>query len=73
MIVNVSYWHYWLSLNEQAIKPLHEAKSDLEIASLLSTYMNKKRERFMYFPSKNIIVKKQQSKSLIMEFMNNLE
>lgn len=38
--VNVSYWHYWLSINEQAIKPLFEAKSNLEIASALSAKMN---------------------------------
>lgn len=38
--VNVSYWHYWLSLNEQAIKPLFEAKSDIEIASALSARLN---------------------------------
>ena len=38
--VNVSYWHYWLSLNEQAIKPLHEAKSNIEIAAALSKRLN---------------------------------
>ncbi|MCG6881932.1 MAG: molybdopterin-dependent oxidoreductase [Deltaproteobacteria bacterium] len=37
---NVSYWHYWLSLNEQAIKPMFEAKSNLEIAACLSAKMN---------------------------------
>jgi anaerobic selenocysteine-containing dehydrogenase len=40
--VNVSYWHYWLGLNEQAIKPLFEAKSDIEIASALSAKLNSK-------------------------------
>ena len=39
--VNVSYWHYWLTINEQAIKPLFEVKSDVEIAALLSKHMNK--------------------------------
>jgi anaerobic selenocysteine-containing dehydrogenase len=39
--VNVSYWHYWMHLNEQAIKPLFESKSDIEIASALSARMNK--------------------------------
>ena len=34
--VNVSYWHYWLSINEQAIKPLFEAKADIEIGAALS-------------------------------------
>ena len=38
--VNVSYWHYWMSINEQAIKPLFEAKSDIEIASALSSKLN---------------------------------
>lgn len=40
--VNVSYWHYWLSLNEQAIAPLFETKSDIEIASALSAKLNSK-------------------------------
>ncbi|WP_136797522.1 molybdopterin-dependent oxidoreductase [Desulfosediminicola ganghwensis] len=38
--VNVSYWHYWMGINEQAIKPLHEAKSNLEIAAALSKKLN---------------------------------
>lgn len=38
--VNASYWHYWLSINEQAIKPMHEAKSNLEIGAALSKRMN---------------------------------
>lgn len=38
--VNVSYWHYWLNVNEQAIKPLYETKSDLEIAMGLSKKLN---------------------------------
>ncbi|GAB6126059.1 molybdopterin-dependent oxidoreductase [Humidesulfovibrio idahonensis] len=38
--VNVSYWHYWLSINEQAVKPLFESKSNIEIAAALSKRMN---------------------------------
>ncbi|MGE4424442.1 MAG: molybdopterin-dependent oxidoreductase [Pseudodesulfovibrio sp.] len=38
--VNVSYWHYWLSINEQAIKPMFETKSNIEIAAALSKKMN---------------------------------
>jgi len=38
--VNVSYWHYWLGINEQAIKPMYETKSNIEIAAALSTKMN---------------------------------
>ncbi|NLC27938.1 MAG: molybdopterin-dependent oxidoreductase [Campylobacteraceae bacterium] len=48
--VNVSYWHYWLTLNEQAIKPLHEAKNDLHIAALLSKKMNALEEGSCTFP-----------------------
>ncbi len=39
--VNVSYWHYWLSLNEQAVKPMGEVRSNIEIAAALSKAMNK--------------------------------
>lgn len=38
--VNVSYWHYWLGINEQAIKPMYETKSSIEIAAALSKKMN---------------------------------
>lgn len=38
--INVSYWHYWMNVNEQAIKPLYETKSDLEIAMGLSKKLN---------------------------------
>jgi Anaerobic dehydrogenases, typically selenocysteine-containing len=38
--INVSYWHYWLGINEQAIKPMYETKSNIEIAALLSKKMN---------------------------------
>ncbi|MEG2171759.1 MAG: molybdopterin-dependent oxidoreductase [Desulfovibrionaceae bacterium] len=36
----VSYWHYWLGLNEQAVAPLHESKSNTAIAVALSQVMN---------------------------------
>lgn len=38
--VNASYWHYWIGINEMAIQPMYESKSDLEIAMLLSKKMN---------------------------------
>lgn len=38
--INVSYWHYWLGLNEKAIDPLYECKSNTEIAMALSRKMN---------------------------------
>lgn len=50
--VNVSYWHYWLSLNEQAIEPLHEAKCNFEIAALLSQAMNRLEPGSSTFPEK---------------------
>ncbi len=48
--VNVSYWHYWLGINEQAIQPLFEAKSDIEIASALSSVLNSKQPGSCTFP-----------------------
>ncbi|WP_303852043.1 molybdopterin-dependent oxidoreductase [Seleniivibrio woodruffii] len=48
--VNVSYWHYWMSLNEKAIENQYEAKSDLEIAALLSAKMNAKVAGSCTFP-----------------------
>ncbi|MBE3587609.1 MAG: molybdopterin-dependent oxidoreductase [Thermoanaerobacteraceae bacterium] len=38
--VNASYWHYWVGINQQAIKPLFEAKSDVQIAMELSRKLN---------------------------------
>jgi anaerobic selenocysteine-containing dehydrogenase len=49
---NVSYWHYWMSLNEQAIKPMFESKSNIEIAAMLSAKMNKLSPGSCTFPSK---------------------
>ncbi|MDD7997052.1 molybdopterin-dependent oxidoreductase [Kosakonia radicincitans] len=39
--VSVSYWHYWLTINQPAIKPMYESKSDIEIAAALSRTMNR--------------------------------
>ncbi|MFO7717201.1 MAG: molybdopterin dinucleotide binding domain-containing protein, partial [Desulfohalobium sp.] len=49
--VNSSYWHYWVSLNEQAIQPMHEAKSNIEIAALLSEKMNARKSGSCTFPT----------------------
>ncbi len=38
--VNVSYWHYWLAINEQCIEPLFEAKPNTVISALVSKRMN---------------------------------
>jgi len=48
--VNVSYWHYWLSLNEKAIPEQYESKSDLQIAALLSKKMNELEPGSCTFP-----------------------
>lgn len=39
--VVASYWHHWVGINEQAIKPYYESKSDLQIAQLLSAKLNR--------------------------------
>lgn len=49
--INASYWHYWLSINEQAVKPLHEAKSNIEIAAALSKKMNALKPGSCTFPT----------------------
>ncbi|TKI08529.1 molybdopterin-dependent oxidoreductase [Martelella alba] len=48
--ISVSYWHYWLSINQPAIKPMHESKTDLEIAAALSRAMNKLEPGSCTFP-----------------------
>ncbi|MDR0247093.1 MAG: molybdopterin-dependent oxidoreductase [Burkholderiales bacterium] len=48
--VNASYWHYWVGLNEQAIQPMHECKSDNEIHALISKRMNELRPGSCTFP-----------------------
>jgi anaerobic selenocysteine-containing dehydrogenase len=48
--ISVSYWHYWLSINQPAIKPLYESKTDLDIAAELSRAMNKLEPGSCTFP-----------------------
>ncbi len=48
--VNVSYWHYWLSINEKAIPEQYEAKSDVQIAAMLSKKMNELEAGSCTFP-----------------------
>ena len=38
--LHASYWHYWMNVNEQAINPLYESKSDVEIAMGVSKKLN---------------------------------
>lgn len=48
--LNVSYWHHWLALNEKALGPYYEAKSDLEIARQLTRKLNELQPGFSNFP-----------------------
>ncbi|WP_042349779.1 molybdopterin-dependent oxidoreductase [Bacillus massiliigorillae] len=45
-----SYWHQWLGINEPAINPYYESKSDLEISCMLSKRLNELRPGFSTFP-----------------------
>ncbi|NMA68486.1 MAG: molybdopterin-dependent oxidoreductase [Desulfitobacterium sp.] len=49
--LNYSYWHHWIGINQPAIPPYYEAKSDLEIARLLTKELNKRRPGFSSFPA----------------------
>lgn len=46
-----SYWHHWISINEPAIKPYFESKSELEIARILSRKLNDYEAGFSAFPT----------------------
>jgi anaerobic selenocysteine-containing dehydrogenase len=48
---NVGYWHRWLGINERAIEPFYEAKSDLQIARELTAKLNQLSPGFSTFPS----------------------
>ena len=50
--VNVGYWHYWISINEQSVKPMHEARSNIEIAAALSKKMNELKPGSCTFPTR---------------------
>ncbi|WP_026198884.1 molybdopterin-dependent oxidoreductase [Desulfitobacterium hafniense] len=49
--VVLGYWHKWLSLNEQAISPLGEARSELEIARSLTRMLNTLEPGLCPFPA----------------------
>ncbi|TGE33747.1 molybdopterin-dependent oxidoreductase [Desulfosporosinus sp. Sb-LF] len=38
--VNAGYWHYWVGVNEPAISPVGESRSDLQIAWDVSSQLN---------------------------------
>lgn len=49
--LHVSYWHYWLSLNQKVLPAFFEAKSDLQIARELTRKLNHLRPGFSNFPA----------------------
>ncbi|MCL6572394.1 MAG: molybdopterin-dependent oxidoreductase [Bacillus sp. (in: Bacteria)] len=49
--LNVGYWHHWLSINQKAIDPYYESKSDLRIARELTKKLNELSPSFSNFPS----------------------
>lgn len=49
--VVISYWHYGAALNEQAIAPLGECKSDFEIMRQLAATLNQLKPGFTSFPT----------------------
>jgi anaerobic selenocysteine-containing dehydrogenase len=49
--INASYWHYWLSINERAIQPMYETKSDIQIAATLSKKINALKPGSCTFPT----------------------
>ncbi|TDA70263.1 MAG: DMSO reductase [Clostridia bacterium] len=49
--VVLSYWHYWLGINQPAIAPVGESRSDLEIAMHLSAKMNELSPGSCTFPT----------------------
>jgi len=49
--LNASYWHYWVGVNEPAILPVGESRSDLQIAWDVSSKLNKLKPGSCKFPT----------------------
>lgn len=49
--LNASYWHYWVGVNEPAIPPVGETRSDLEIAWNVSAKLNELEPGCCTFPT----------------------
>ncbi|QVY60614.1 molybdopterin-dependent oxidoreductase [Cytobacillus gottheilii] len=47
----VSYWHHWISINEQSLAGYFESKSDLQITRELTNKLNERSPGFSTFPS----------------------
>jgi anaerobic selenocysteine-containing dehydrogenase len=48
--LNLSAWHCWAGINQKAIEPCYETKSDLQIARELTFKLNQRRPGFSNFP-----------------------
>lgn len=44
------YWHHYFGMNQKAIEPYYESKSDFEIAKMLAKTLNEKSPSFSSFP-----------------------
>ena len=49
--LHASYWHHWIGVNEPAIQPVGETKSDLQIAWGISARLNQLRKGSCSFPT----------------------
>jgi anaerobic selenocysteine-containing dehydrogenase len=49
--LNAGYWHYWVGVNEPAIFPIGESRSDLQIAWDVSSRLNKLKPGSCTFPT----------------------
>ncbi|WP_287588065.1 molybdopterin-dependent oxidoreductase [Candidatus Borrarchaeum sp.] len=56
MDINISYWHYYLSLNQKAIEPIDEAKSNSEVFRLLAKKMGLSQPE-LFEPDEDVIKK----------------
>lgn len=49
--LHASYWHYWVGVNEPAIAPVGETRSDLQIAWDVSASLNRRSPGSCLFPT----------------------
>jgi anaerobic selenocysteine-containing dehydrogenase len=54
MDIHISYWHYYLSLNQKAIEPIGEAKSNSEVFRQLARKMGLSQPE-LFEPDEDII------------------
>lgn len=49
--LHLSFWHYWLTFNQQVLPSFYEARSDLQIARELTVFLNLLQPGFSDFPA----------------------